>query len=146
MSCGNDKQGYFLVYEFSHWYCFKPESFRDLPIPQIKSLSATKYFRSHNFCGAVNMSQHSVRKKSSITAMHIEEATAVPSGQKVLADQQASYEKSLTFWETLRIFWRATLWILYGQLVVFGYGIDGVIASYLLAVPRFRYGSLHHGC
>ncbi|KXJ85361.1 general substrate transporter [Microdochium bolleyi] len=55
-----------------------------------------------------------------------------------LAARQIAYERSLTFWQTVRIFWRSTLWILYGQLVVFGYGIDGVIAGYLLGIPRFR--------
>ncbi|PVH71105.1 general substrate transporter [Cadophora sp. DSE1049] len=76
--------------------------------------------------------------------MHIETST-LPSAQTALATQQAAYEKSLTFWQTLRIFWRSTLWIMYGQLVVFSFGIDGVIAGYLLAVPRFRqdYGTTY---
>ncbi|KAH9224412.1 hypothetical protein DL95DRAFT_350258 [Leptodontidium sp. 2 PMI_412] len=69
--------------------------------------------------------------------MHIE-VSASDSAQVALATQQGAYEKSLTFWQTLRIFWRSTLWIMYGQLVVFGFGIDGVIAGYLLSVPRFR--------
>lgn len=69
--------------------------------------------------------------------MHIE-VSASDSVQVALATQQGAYEKSLTFWQTLRIFWRSTLWIMYGQLVVFGFGIDGVIAGYLLSVPRFR--------
>ncbi|KAI6783917.1 uncharacterized protein J7T54_001793 [Emericellopsis cladophorae] len=54
------------------------------------------------------------------------------------AARQAEFEKQLSFFETLRVFWRCTIWILYGQLVVFGYGIDGVIAGNLLAIPRFR--------
>lgn len=70
-------------------------------------------------------------------AMHVETLNP-PSAQAASATRQAAYEKSITFWETLRVFWRATLWIMYGQLVVFGYGIDGVIAGYLLAIPRFR--------
>jgi MFS transporter, SP family, general alpha glucoside:H+ symporter len=67
------------------------------------------------------------------------------SARAELAAQQAAFELSLTFWQTLHIFWRSTLWILYGQLVVFGYGIDGIIAGYLLAVPQFRqdYGELY---
>lgn len=55
-------------------------------------------------------------------------------------ERQAEYEKSLSFFKTFAIFWRSTLWILYGQLVVFGYGIDGIIAGNLLAIPKFRYG------
>lgn len=55
------------------------------------------------------------------------------------AARQINYEKQLSFWHTLAEFWRSTLWILYGQLVVFGYGIDGNIAGNLLAIPRFRY-------
>jgi MFS transporter, SP family, general alpha glucoside:H+ symporter len=54
------------------------------------------------------------------------------------AKAYSDFEKSLTFWQTIRLYWRAVLWILYGRLVVFGYGIDGVIAAYLLAIPRFR--------
>jgi SP family general alpha glucoside:H+ symporter-like MFS transporter len=56
-----------------------------------------------------------------------------------LAAEHTEFERSLSFWETLRLFWRSTLWVAYGQLVVFGYGIDGIIAGYLLAVPQFRY-------
>lgn len=55
-----------------------------------------------------------------------------------LAARQIEYEKSLSFFETVQVFWRSTLWILYGQLVVFGYGIDGIIAGNLLAIPKFR--------
>jgi hypothetical protein len=84
----------------------------------------------------ISMSDQSLDNKEPAT-MHVETSSA-PSAQASLATHQAAYEKSLTFWATLRIFWRATLWIMYGQLVVFGYGIDGVIAGYLLAIPRFR--------
>lgn len=77
--------------------------------------------------------------KQQAYALHVE--TSQPTAQSELAIQHTAYEKSLSFWETLRIYWRATLWILYGQLVVFGYGIDGIIAGYLLAIPRFRYVS-----
>lgn len=55
-----------------------------------------------------------------------------------LATRQTELEKSLTFWQTVRIYWRSTLWILYGMLVVFNYGIDGIIAGYILAIPQFR--------
>lgn len=56
-------------------------------------------------------------------------------------ERQTEYESNLTFFQTFTIFWRSTLWILYGQLVVFGYGIDGIIAGNLLAIPKFRYVS-----
>lgn len=59
--------------------------------------------------------------------------------QNELALRQTALEKNLTFWQTARMFWRSTLWICYGQLVVFGYGIDGIIAAYTLAIPQFRY-------
>jgi hypothetical protein len=75
--------------------------------------------------------------KETAEALHVE--MGQPTRQSELAAQHLAYEKSLSFWQTLRIYWRATLWILYGQLVVFGYGIDGIIAGYLLAIPRFRY-------
>lgn len=58
--------------------------------------------------------------------------------QNRLAAEHVAYEKSLTFWQTLRIFWKAVLWTAYGQLVVFGYGIDGIVAGYLLGIPAFR--------
>lgn len=54
------------------------------------------------------------------------------------AARYTAFEKSLTFWKTFQLYWRSILWVMYGQLVVFGYGIDGVIAAYLLAIPRFR--------
>lgn len=54
------------------------------------------------------------------------------------AKQYATNELNLSFWQTLKRYRRSILWVLYGQLVVFGYGIDGVIAAYLLAIPRFR--------
>lgn len=54
------------------------------------------------------------------------------------AARQIQYEKQLSFAKTLRIFWKSTLWVCYGQLVVFGYGIDGNVAGNLLAIPKFR--------
>nr|RBQ90459.1 hypothetical protein FVER53263_13397 [Fusarium verticillioides] len=54
------------------------------------------------------------------------------------AANQIAYEKTLSFVQSVRVFWRSTLWILYVQLVVFGYGIDGIIAGNLLAIPKFR--------
>lgn len=58
-----------------------------------------------------------------------------------LAEEQTAYEKNLSFKATLQIFWRVILYITYGQLVVFGFGIDGIIAGYLLAIPKFRYNT-----
>ncbi|KAL2842145.1 general substrate transporter [Aspergillus pseudodeflectus] len=55
-----------------------------------------------------------------------------------LAAQYASFEKSLSFSQTLRIYWRSIAWVLYGLAVVFGYGIDGVVASNLISIPIFR--------
>ncbi|KAL2858521.1 general substrate transporter [Aspergillus pseudoustus] len=55
-----------------------------------------------------------------------------------LAAQYASFEKSLSFARTLRIYWRSIAWVLYGLAVVFGYGIDGVVASNLISIPIFR--------
>ncbi|KAF5606488.1 general alpha-glucoside permease [Fusarium subglutinans] len=54
------------------------------------------------------------------------------------AANQIAYEKTLSFAQSVRVFWRSTLWILYVQIVVFGYGIDGIIAGNLLAIPKFR--------
>lgn len=54
------------------------------------------------------------------------------------AARYTAYERSLSFWQTFKVYWRCILWVMYGQAVVFGYGIDGVIAAYLLGIPRFR--------
>ncbi|KAF7554064.1 hypothetical protein G7Z17_g3177 [Cylindrodendrum hubeiense] len=84
--------------------------------------------------------------KSERIAEHVEQQQAVDGDeqQAQAAARQVEFEKNLTFFQTVRIFWRSTLWILYGQLVVFGYGIDGIVAGNLLAIPRFRedYGEL----
>lgn len=73
------------------------------------------------------------------TTEHVEMHTTTPdAARRAAATRQVEYEKQLSFFRTLAIFWRSTLWILYGQLVVFGYGIDGLIAGNLLAIPRFR--------
>jgi MFS family permease len=50
----------------------------------------------------------------------------------------AEFEKRLTILETVKVFRCSIFWILYAQLVIFGYGIDGVIASSLISIPRFR--------
>lgn len=56
----------------------------------------------------------------------------------VLGKRYATVGGSLAVIRTLKLYWRSVLWILYGELVVFEYGIDGIIASYLLAIPMFR--------
>lgn len=79
------------------------------------------------------------QEKSREVAEHIERGSHdLMNERSQVAARQVEYEKSLGFFETVRIFWRSTLWVLYGQLVVFGYGIDGIIAGNLLAIPRFR--------
>ncbi|KAL3444239.1 general substrate transporter [Aspergillus insuetus] len=60
------------------------------------------------------------------------------SSRAELAAQYASFERSLSFSQTLRIYWRSIAWVLYGLAVVFGYGIDGVVASNLISIPIFR--------
>ncbi|KAI9040204.1 uncharacterized protein KD926_008528 [Aspergillus affinis] len=55
-----------------------------------------------------------------------------------LATEYALFEKNLSFPQTLRIYWRSIAWVLYGLAVVFGYGIDGVVASNLISIPAFR--------
>ncbi|KAJ4262901.1 hypothetical protein NW762_006514 [Fusarium torreyae] len=74
--------------------------------------------------------------KSMTTAEHVENQHTDTTGDA--AAGQIAYEKGLSFAESVRVFWRSTLWILYCQLVVFGYGIDGIIAGNLLAIPKFR--------
>ena len=78
------------------------------------------------------------QEKSMNTTEHVEQQPGSKHEADDIAARQVEYERSLSFAKTLRVFWRSTLWILYGQLVVFGYGIDGIIAGYLLAIPRFR--------
>lgn len=80
-------------------------------------------------------------QKNSVVELEVANCDSQTSDRARVAAEHTQYEKSLTFWKTLRLFWKSTLWIAYGQLVVFGYGIDGIIASYLLAVPQFRYVS-----
>lgn len=71
---------------------------------------------------------------------HLETQGITPdTARRQVAARQTDYEKKLSFFRTLSVFWRSTLWIIYGQLVVFGYGIDGLIAGNLLAIPKFRY-------
>lgn len=62
-----------------------------------------------------------------------------------LAAQYTANEESLGLWQAIRIYWRSTLWVGYGLSVVFGFGIDGIVAANLLAIPRFRsdYGKAH---
>ncbi|KAF4478563.1 maltose permease [Fusarium agapanthi] len=61
------------------------------------------------------------------TAEHLEVQQAEDHAEA--AAKQIAYEKTLSFAQSVRVFWRSTLWILYVQLVVFGYGIDGIIAA-----------------
>ncbi|CAK7237963.1 hypothetical protein SBRCBS47491_010223 [Sporothrix bragantina] len=54
-----------------------------------------------------------------------------------LAAQFTVWERGLTAWQAAKIYWRTVLWVLYAELAVFGYGIDGVIAGYLTGIPKF---------
>ncbi|CAG9977386.1 unnamed protein product [Clonostachys byssicola] len=75
-------------------------------------------------------------------AQHVEvRPTTAAALRREAASRQSDLEKQLSFFRSLSVFWRSTLWVLYGQLVVFGYGIDGLIAGNLLAIPKFRYVS-----
>lgn len=47
-------------------------------------------------------------------------------------------ERQLGFRQSIKLHRRAVFWVIYGQLVVFGFGIDGIIAAYLIGIPRFR--------
>lgn len=79
--------------------------------------------------------------KSELAMEHFEQSDQEQQQQQCseVAARQIEYEKNLSFFRSVWIYWRSTLWVLYGQLVVFGYGIDGIIAGSLLAIPRFRY-------
>lgn len=61
-----------------------------------------------------------------------------PSRRSELAAQYVAFEESLTIYQTIRLYWRSILWVIYGLALVFGYGIDGNVAANLLAMPRFR--------
>lgn len=54
------------------------------------------------------------------------------------AARYAEFEKNLSIAQSIKIFKRAIAWVFYSQLVIFGYGIDGVIAASLVAIPKFR--------
>lgn len=68
---------------------------------------------------------------------HVEKADRAPS-KVALAIQFAAFEKELSFWETVKIYWRVCLWSLYGMILVFNFGIDGIIAGLTVSIPRFR--------
>lgn len=55
-----------------------------------------------------------------------------------LAAQYTAFEKNLTVGQTIRVYWQSNLWVAYGLLMVFGFGIDGIVAGNLLAIPKFR--------
>ncbi|KAJ8130744.1 hypothetical protein O1611_g2886 [Lasiodiplodia mahajangana] len=55
-----------------------------------------------------------------------------------LAAQYAAFEESLTIRQAISIYWKSTLWIIYGLTLVFGCAMDGIIAANLLAIPKFR--------
>lgn len=55
-----------------------------------------------------------------------------------LAAQYTAFENSLTVGQTIRVYWRSNLWVAYGLAMVFGFGIDGIIAANLVAIPQFR--------
>lgn len=50
----------------------------------------------------------------------------------------AEFEKSLTFVQATKLYWRSCLWVLYGMLLVVNFGMDQIISGSALAVPRFR--------
>lgn len=91
------------------------------------------------------MSEHELPSIDADTKNAAEHVEVRPATAAVLrreaASRQSGLEKQLSFFRSLSVFWRSTLWALYGQLVVFGYGIDGLIAGNLLAIPKFRYVS-----
>jgi len=62
----------------------------------------------------------------------------VPSPRAVLAARYTEFERSLSFFKTVKLYWRSCLWCMYAMLVVFNFGIDGVIAGYQIATPKFR--------
>jgi len=66
---------------------------------------------------------------------HIED---VPSPRAVLAARYTEFERNLSFFQTTKLYWRSCLWCLYAMLVVFNFGIDGIIAGYQVATPKFR--------
>ncbi|KAL2204991.1 general substrate transporter [Sarocladium strictum] len=55
-----------------------------------------------------------------------------------LASRYTAFEKSLSFWSCLRLYWRSSLYCLYGLLIVFNFGIDSIVAGYLVSIPKFR--------
>lgn len=55
-----------------------------------------------------------------------------------LATRYTEYEKSLTFFEAAKIYWRSSLYVLYGLLLAFNYGMDGVVAGYQVSGPKSR--------
>ena len=55
-----------------------------------------------------------------------------------LAKRYAEVERELPVRDTIKIYKQAIAWIFYAQLIIFGYGIDGVIAATLVSIPKFR--------
>jgi SP family general alpha glucoside:H+ symporter-like MFS transporter len=77
---------------------------------------------------------------------HADERTSYVQSRVELAARYTAFEKSLSLRQTIRLYWRSILWVGYGLGVVFGFGIDGIVAANLLAIPRFRmdYGEEHN--
>lgn len=65
--------------------------------------------------------------------------TTIETDRATRAARQIALEKGLSLVNSIKIFWRCCLWALYGQLIIFGYGIDANIAGTLIAIPQFRY-------
>ncbi|OQD73599.1 hypothetical protein PENDEC_c014G03866 [Penicillium decumbens] len=79
-----------------------------------------------------------IREKEKNATANVDEQTSEATLRSELAAQYTAFEESLTIYQTIRLYWRSILWVLYGLALVFGYGIDGNVAANLLAMPRFR--------
>lgn len=54
------------------------------------------------------------------------------------AARYVQFQRNMSVWNCLKTYRTTILWIIFSQLVVFGYGIDQSIAAALLATPKFR--------
>jgi MFS family permease len=54
-----------------------------------------------------------------------------------LAAAYTEMERNLTFFQTVKIYWRSCLWCAYAMLIILNFGIDGIIAGAAISVPKF---------
>jgi MFS family permease len=69
---------------------------------------------------------------------HVEVEDVDQTRRSRLAAEHAEFEKNLTFWKSVKLYWRSCLWSLYTLILIFNFGIDNIISGLLTTMPKFR--------